>query len=58
VTGVEALTGFSGKFLTPHDPSSSRDTVEDLEMKITTLKQQLEYAETDLDRLRKGKQKA
>lgn len=58
MTGVEALKDFSGNFVTPYEPSTSRDSVEELERKISTLKQQLEDAETELDRTRKGKQKA
>ncbi|XP_062090214.1 ATPase GET3A [Humulus lupulus] len=58
VTGVEALKSFSHKFLTPYQPCISHTTVEDLERKVSTLRQQLKGAETELERLRKGKQKA
>lgn len=58
MTGVEALKDFSGNFLTPYEPTTCRDSVEELERKVSTLKQQLNDAETELDRIRKGKQKA
>ncbi|KAM7261285.1 hypothetical protein ACFE04_026760 [Oxalis oulophora] len=57
VTGVEALSAFSRHFKTQYKPSTSRDCVEDVERRISTLKKQLDDAETDLERLRKGKQK-
>jgi arsenite-transporting ATPase len=56
VTGVEALSAFSHHFLTHYKPSASRNTVEDVERRISTLKQQLVDSETELDRLKKGKQ--
>ncbi|KAJ9171312.1 hypothetical protein P3X46_014699 [Hevea brasiliensis] len=56
VTGVEALKAFSSHFLTHYQPSTSRGTVEALEQKIDTLKQQLTDAEEELEKLRKGKQ--
>ncbi|PON85187.1 Arsenical pump ATPase [Trema orientale] len=58
VTGVEALKSFSHNFLTPYQPSTSGGTVEDLERKVSTLRQQLKDAEAELERHRKGKQKA
>ncbi|PON41230.1 Arsenical pump ATPase [Parasponia andersonii] len=58
VTGVEALKSFSHKFLTPYQPSTGGGTVEDLERKVSTLRQQLKDAEAELERHRKGKQKA
>ncbi|KAJ9188397.1 hypothetical protein P3X46_003756 [Hevea brasiliensis] len=56
VTGVEALKDFSSHFVTPYQPSTSRDTVEELERKIETLRRQLTDAEEELEKLRKGKQ--
>ncbi|KAL1828556.1 hypothetical protein DCAR_0207794 [Daucus carota subsp. sativus] len=58
VCGVEALTDFSKNFLTPHKPAITRGTIEELELKISTLAQQLKDAEAELERLRKGKTKA
>ncbi|PKI56930.1 hypothetical protein CRG98_022665 [Punica granatum] len=58
VTGVEALKAFSRHFLTPYQPSNSRGTVEDLERRVSTLRRQLRDAEEELERLRRGKQKA
>uniref|UniRef100_A0A9I9CCI0 Uncharacterized protein n=1 Tax=Cucumis melo TaxID=3656 RepID=A0A9I9CCI0_CUCME len=58
VIGVEALKDFSGPFLSPYELTTSRDSIEELERKISTLKQQLNDVETELDRIKKGKQKA
>lgn len=55
VTGVDALKAFSRHFLTPYQPSTS--TVESLEQRVSTLRQQLKDTEAELERLRKGKQK-
>ncbi|KAG6669627.1 ATPase GET3A [Carya illinoinensis] len=57
VTGVEALKAFSNNFVSPYQPSTSKGTVEELEQKVSTLRQQLKDAEAELERLRKGKQK-
>ncbi|KAF5466895.1 hypothetical protein F2P56_016777 [Juglans regia] len=57
VTGVEALKAFSNNFLSPYQPSTSKGTVEELEQRVSTLRQQLKDAEAELERLRKGKQK-
>ncbi|KAF8379396.1 hypothetical protein HHK36_028831 [Tetracentron sinense] len=57
VCGVEALKAFSCNFLSPYEPSMVKDTVEELEQRVSTLRQQLKDAEVELDRLRKGKQK-
>ncbi|XP_021280179.1 ATPase GET3 [Herrania umbratica] len=57
VTGVEALKAFSRHFLSPYQPSRSIETVEELEQRVSTLKQQLSDAEAELEKLRKGKQK-
>ncbi|KAJ8748997.1 hypothetical protein K2173_013437 [Erythroxylum novogranatense] len=58
VTGVEALKGFSKHFVTPYKPSISGGTVEELEQRVSELRQQLQDAEAELERRRKGKQKA
>lgn len=58
VTGVEALKEFSQHFVTPYAPSFMRGTVEELERRVSSLRSQLETAESELERLRKGKQKA
>ncbi|KAF5732997.1 ATPase GET3-like [Tripterygium wilfordii] len=57
VTGVEALKSFSHHFVRPYEPSTHRNTVEELERKVSTLRQQLKDTETELEKLRKGKQK-
>ncbi|CAN6704280.1 unnamed protein product [Malus baccata var. baccata] len=57
VTGVDALKAFSCHFLTPYQPSTSKGTVEELEQRVLTLRQQLKDAETEQERLRKGKEK-
>ncbi|KAK1376247.1 ATPase [Heracleum sosnowskyi] len=58
VCGVEALKDFSHNFLTPRKPAITRGTIEELELKVSTMSQQLKDAEADLERLRKGKTKA
>ncbi|KAK3429828.1 hypothetical protein EUGRSUZ_E01322 [Eucalyptus grandis] len=58
VTGVDALKAFSQRFLTPYQPSTTRGSVEGLERRIATLRQQLIEAEAELEKLNKGKQKA
>ncbi|XP_044501375.1 ATPase GET3A-like [Mangifera indica] len=58
VTGVEALKSFSQHFMTPYQPLTSRGSVEELERRISNLKKTLEEAEEELERVRKGKQKA
>jgi len=58
VCGVEALKSFSHQFLSMHQPSVSEGTVEELERRVSTLREQLKNSEAELDRLRKGKQKA
>ncbi|CAN6698124.1 unnamed protein product [Malus baccata var. baccata] len=57
VTGVDALKAFSCHFLTPYQPSTSKGTLEELEKRVVTLRQQLKDTETELERLRKGKQR-
>ncbi|GER57474.1 ATPase ASNA1 homolog [Striga asiatica] len=57
VCGVEALKAFSCNFLSPYKPSINRGTVEELELRVSTLREQLRDAETELEKLRKGKEK-
>ncbi|XP_078173334.1 P-loop containing nucleoside triphosphate hydrolases superfamily protein [Carex rostrata] len=57
VTGVQALKALSRHFLTPYQPCLIKGTLEELEERVSILKSQLREAETELDRLRKGKQK-
>ncbi|KAI4389155.1 hypothetical protein MLD38_001411 [Melastoma candidum] len=54
VTGVDSLKAFSGHFLKPYQPLSSRGNVEELEQRISTLRKQLNDAEYELERLKKG----
>ncbi|KAL9272778.1 ATPase GET3A-like protein [Drosera capensis] len=58
VCGVEALKSFASHFLTPYEPPVAKDTVEELEKRVNVLKQELRDAEAELERTRKGKQKA
>ncbi|XWS35723.1 hypothetical protein CRYUN_Cryun20dG0020900 [Craigia yunnanensis] len=55
VTGVEALKAFSHHFLSPYQPTITRGTVEELERRVSILKQQLSDAEAELEKLKKGK---
>ncbi|GER26417.1 ATPase ASNA1 homolog [Striga asiatica] len=57
VCGIDALKAFSHHFLTPYQPSIDRGTVEELEQRVSTLKDQLTDAESELERLKKGKEK-
>ena len=57
VCGVEALKAFSHNFITPYQPVIEKGTMEELEARVSMLKQQLTDAEAELERLRKGKQK-
>ncbi|XP_068650144.1 ATPase GET3A-like [Aristolochia californica] len=57
VCGVEALREFSSHFLTPYKPTE-KGTIEELEVRVSALRTQLTEAEEELERLRKGKQKA
>lgn len=57
VCGVEALRSFSKHFLSPYQPALIKGSLEELEVRVSTLKQQLEEAEAELEALRKGKQK-
>ncbi|CAN4125064.1 unnamed protein product [Withania somnifera] len=52
VCGVEALKAFSHNFLTPYQPSLVCGSVEELEMRIATLKEQLKDAQEELEKLR------
>ena len=56
VTGVEALKAFSHHFPSPYQLGSTRGTVEELEQRVSTLKQQLSDAEAKLEKLQKGNQ--
>lgn len=58
VCGVEALKDFSPNFVSPYQPSIIRGTVEEVEQRVSILREQLKYAEDELERLKKGKQKA
>ncbi|GFS39950.1 P-loop containing nucleoside triphosphate hydrolases superfamily protein [Actinidia rufa] len=58
VCGVEALKSFSCHFISPYQPSIHEGTVEELERRVSTLREQLKGAEAELERLRKGKHKA
>ncbi|XP_057497678.1 ATPase GET3A-like [Actinidia eriantha] len=57
VCGVEALKSFSRLFLSPYRPSMSKGAVEEVERRVSTLREQLKNTEAELERLRKGKQK-
>ncbi|KAL2251707.1 UNVERIFIED_CONTAM: ATPase ARSA2 [Sesamum indicum] len=57
VCGVEALQAFSHNFVTPYRASIVRGTLEELEQRISTLKEQLKVAEAEKERVAKGKQK-
>lgn len=58
VCGVEALQAFSNRFLTQYQPTLVRGSVEEVEQRVSTLKEQLHVAESELEKLKKGKQKA
>ncbi|GJQ92920.1 ATPase ARSA2-like protein [Tanacetum coccineum] len=55
VCGVEALKAFSQHFLKPYQPLLTRGTIEELEVRVSTLQEQLKEAETELEKARKGK---
>lgn len=54
---MDALKEFSSNFVKQYEPSSKRGTVEELEQRVSSLRLQLEEAETELETVRKGKQK-
>ncbi|CAN8306525.1 unnamed protein product [Cochlearia groenlandica] len=54
VTGVEALKAFSHKFLTPYQPITCRNNVEELQRKVDTLRLQLKTAEEELEQIKSG----
>ena len=58
VCGVQALQNFSKHFLAPYSAALKRGSVEELEERVGTLKSALQEAESELDRVRKGKQVA
>ncbi|PNX78952.1 ATPase asna1 [Trifolium pratense] len=58
VTGVEALRSFSRHFKTPYQSICSSDQVERLENRITALQRQLKEAEEELEKVKRGKQRA
>ncbi|KAK3194918.1 hypothetical protein Dsin_026228 [Dipteronia sinensis] len=57
ITKLPLLPG-RDNFLIPYKPPTGKDSVEGLELRVSTLKQQLEEAEADLEKLKKGKQVA
>ncbi|KAL6569452.1 ATPase get3a [Orobanche minor] len=57
VCGIDALQAFSPIFLSPYQPSINRGTMEELELRVSTLREQLKDAEAELERLGKGEQK-
>ncbi|KAG6434442.1 hypothetical protein SASPL_106078 [Salvia splendens] len=58
VCGVQALQAFSQHFLTQYEASIQRGTVEEVEQRVSILKEQLKGAELELESVKKGKQKA
>jgi len=58
VCGIEALKQFSQNFIKPYKPSLTRGTIEELEQRVSLLRSQLKEAESELQRLKKGKEKA
>ncbi|CAK8560913.1 unnamed protein product [Lathyrus sativus] len=58
VTGVEALRSFSRHFTLPYKPLCSTDQVERLERRVSALQGQLKDAEEELEKVKRGKQKA
>ncbi|CAL9042706.1 ATPase GET3A [Musa acuminata AAA Group] len=58
VCGVQALRKFSQHYVSPYKPDLTRGTLEEVQMRISTLKLQLEEAKLELETLQKGKQDA
>ncbi|KMZ64193.1 ATPase get3 [Zostera marina] len=58
VCGVDALKQFSAKFLKPHKAIFSQGSVDEAEKRVALIRVQLECAISELDKLKKGKQKA
>ncbi|XP_020246574.1 ATPase GET3-like [Asparagus officinalis] len=58
VCGVEALKNFSEDFTRPYQPSLTRGSIEELEQRVSLLRSQLKEAESELQRAKKGKEKA
>lgn len=57
VCGVDALKSFSNNFISPFHPSITQGTPDELEQRVSRLKEQLKATEAELERVRKGKQK-
>lgn len=58
VCGIEALKKFSRNFVEPYKACLIRGTVDELEQRISQLRSHLKEAELELQRLKKGKEKA
>lgn len=58
VCGVQALQTFSQHFLTQYEATIVRGTVEEVEKRVSTLKELLQEAESELEQVKKGKPKA
>ncbi|KAJ9539471.1 hypothetical protein OSB04_032204 [Centaurea solstitialis] len=56
VCGVEALKAFSKHFRRPYEPSITRGTIEELELRVSRLQGQLRDVVSELEKARKGKQ--
>ncbi|KAL2461628.1 P-loop containing nucleoside triphosphate hydrolase superfamily protein [Abeliophyllum distichum] len=57
VCGVQALQEFSRHFISPYRSSLDRGSVEEVELRVSILKERLKDAEAELEKARKGKQK-
>lgn len=55
VCGVQALKKLSQHYVTPYKPSLVRGTMEEVQQRISTLRLQLQEAESELERLQEGK---
>ncbi|KAH6767437.1 P-loop containing nucleoside triphosphate hydrolases superfamily protein [Perilla frutescens var. hirtella] len=58
VCGVEALEAFSQHFLSQYQPAIVRGSLDEVEQRVSILKEQLHVAESELEKVKKGKQKA